>query len=85
VRDYNGQRIKEPLLKRPLDVVLSFIMMVLSLPVFLPIALAIKMEDWGPVFYRQERWGRNKRRFWAYKFRTMAPDSDSIFGIRQAA
>jgi lipopolysaccharide/colanic/teichoic acid biosynthesis glycosyltransferase len=42
------------------------------------------MEDGGPVFYRQARWGRNKTRFWAYKFRTMVADSDNIFGIRQA-
>ena len=76
---------KEPFLKRPLDVVLSFIMMVLSLPISIPIALAIKMEDGGPVFYRQERWGRNRTRFYAYKFRTMVPDSDMKFGIRQAA
>jgi lipopolysaccharide/colanic/teichoic acid biosynthesis glycosyltransferase len=77
-------RNKEPLLKRPLDIILSFIMIVLSLPVSVLIALAIKMEDGGPVFYRQERWGSNGTRFWAYKFRTMAPDSDRIFGIRQA-
>jgi len=81
----NKRNIKEPVLKRPFDIVLSFIMMVLSLPVSLPIALAIKMEDGGPVFYRQERWGRGGKRFWAYKFRTMMPDSDSRFGIRQAA
>jgi lipopolysaccharide/colanic/teichoic acid biosynthesis glycosyltransferase len=81
----NGQRIREPLLKRPLDVILSFLMILLSLPVSIPIALAIKMEDGGPVFYRQERWGRDKRRFRAYKFRTMVADSDSIFGIRQAS
>lgn len=81
----NGQRIKEPLLKRPFDVVLSLIMIVLSLPVSIPIALAIKLEDRGPVFYRQERWGRNGTRFRAYKFRTMVPDSDKRFGITQAA
>jgi lipopolysaccharide/colanic/teichoic acid biosynthesis glycosyltransferase len=80
-----SHRIREPFLKRPLDVVLSFIMILLSLPVSLPIALAIKMGDGGPVFYRQERWGRNGTRFLAYKFRTMVPESDSIFGIRQAA
>jgi lipopolysaccharide/colanic/teichoic acid biosynthesis glycosyltransferase len=78
-------RTNEPLLKRPLDVVLSFIMMVLSLPVSIPIAFAIKLEDGGPVFYRQERWGRNGTRFRAYKFRTMVPDSDKRFGITQAA
>jgi lipopolysaccharide/colanic/teichoic acid biosynthesis glycosyltransferase len=71
-------------MKRPLDVILSFIMIILSLPVSLPIALAIKLEDGGPVFYRQERWGRNGTRFRAYKFRTMVADSDTVFGIRQA-
>jgi lipopolysaccharide/colanic/teichoic acid biosynthesis glycosyltransferase len=81
----HGQLINEPFLKRPLDVILSFLMIVLSIPVSIPIALAIKMEDGGPVFYRQARWGRNNTRFRAYKFRTMVPESDSIFGIRQAA
>ena len=75
---------KEPFLKRPFDVVLSFIMMALSLPVSLPIALAIKLQDGGPVFYRQERWGRNGTRFRAYKFRTMVADSETRFGITQA-
>jgi len=77
-------RIREPFLKRPFDAVLSFVMMVVSLPVSLPIALAIKLEDGGPVFYRQERWGRGGTRFRAYKFRTMMPDSDRKFGLMQA-
>ena len=50
-------KFKEPFLKRPLDVILSTLMLILSLPVSLPIALAIKLEDGGPIFYRQERWG----------------------------
>jgi lipopolysaccharide/colanic/teichoic acid biosynthesis glycosyltransferase len=75
----------EPTFKRSLDIFLSGIMLFLSAPVFLPIALAIKLEDGGPVFYRQQRWGKGKRRFGVYKFRTMAPDSDRDFGLRQAA
>ncbi|MFC1892271.1 sugar transferase [Thermodesulfobacteriota bacterium] len=55
-----------------------------SLPVSIPIALAIKMTDKGPVFYRQERWGQNGSRFRAYKFRTMVQDSDKQYGILQA-
>jgi lipopolysaccharide/colanic/teichoic acid biosynthesis glycosyltransferase len=51
-------KVKEPWLKRPLDVTLSTLMLVLSAPVSLLIALSIKLEDRGPVFYRQERWGR---------------------------
>jgi lipopolysaccharide/colanic/teichoic acid biosynthesis glycosyltransferase len=60
------------------------LMMTLSIPVSLPIALAIKLEDSGPVLYRQERWGRRGTRFRAYKFRTMAAGSDEEFGIMQA-
>jgi lipopolysaccharide/colanic/teichoic acid biosynthesis glycosyltransferase len=59
-------------------------MLILSLPVFLPIALAIKLEDGGPIFYRQERWGKDGRSFWAYKFRTMVPISNDELGIISA-
>ena len=75
----------EPILKRSLDIFLSGIMLFLSMPVFLPIALAIKLEDGGPVFYRQQRWGKGKSRFGVYKFRTMSPDSDQKFGLKQAS
>ncbi|HVP79574.1 MAG TPA: sugar transferase [Thermodesulfobacteriota bacterium] len=78
-------KTKEPWLKRPLDVTLSTLMLLLSAPVSLLIALAIKLEDGGPIFYRQERWGRGGTRFRAYKFRTMVPHSDQFFGIKQAA
>ena len=75
---------KEPLLKRPLDIVLSCFMLILSVPALIPIVLAIKLEDGGPIFYRQERWGKDGRRFWVYKFRTMVTDSDQNYGIKQA-
>jgi lipopolysaccharide/colanic/teichoic acid biosynthesis glycosyltransferase len=77
-------KTKEPWLKRPLDVTLSSLMLILSAPVSFLIALAIKLEDGGPIFYRQERWGRGGARFRAYKFRTMVPHSDKVFGIKQA-
>ena len=76
--------VKEPWLKRPLDFSFSTTMMILSAPICLLIALAIKLEDKGPVFYLQERWGRGGTRFKAYKFRTMVPDSDQDFGIKPA-
>jgi lipopolysaccharide/colanic/teichoic acid biosynthesis glycosyltransferase len=77
-------KVKEPWLKRPLDVTLSSLMLILSAPVSLLIVLAIKLEDGGPIFYRQERWGRGGALFRAYKFRTMVPHSDKVFGIKQA-
>jgi lipopolysaccharide/colanic/teichoic acid biosynthesis glycosyltransferase len=78
-------RVKEHLMKRPLDVILSSIMITMSIPILLPIALLVKLEDGGPVFYLQDRWGRNSTRFRAYKFRTMLANSDNTFGIRPAS
>ncbi len=80
----NLPKFAEPLLKRPLDVILSLFMMILSVPFSLVVVLAIKLEDGGPIFYKQERWGKGGARFWAYKFRTMVPNSDDVFGIKQA-
>ena len=75
---------REPILKRILDVALSVLMLGMAMPVILPISMAIKLEDGGPVFYRQKRWGRNGTRFGVYKFRTMVPDAEQKFGITQA-
>jgi lipopolysaccharide/colanic/teichoic acid biosynthesis glycosyltransferase len=74
----------DPLAKRLFDISLSLLMLILSAPVWLAIAAAIKMGDGGPVFYRQERWGRDQLRFQVLKFRTMVTHSDREFGVRQA-
>ena len=74
----------EHTLKRSLDIVLSASMLLLSAPLALPIALFIKLEDGGPVFYLQKRWGKDGNHFRAYKFRTMVAQSDKKFGILQA-
>jgi len=63
---------------------LATIMLICSAPVWLIIAITIKLEDGGPVFYRQERWGRGGTRFRVRKFRTMIADSDKRYGILQA-
>jgi len=76
--------LSEPLLKRPLDLAISLIMLLLSAPVTILIAIAIKLEDGSSVFYRQERWGRFGKKFMVLKFRTMIPDSDKKFGLKQA-
>ena len=72
------------LLKRIIDLTLSSIMIFLSIPVYISIALAIKFEDRGPIFYCQQRWGINGKNFKAYKFRTMIPNSDNVYGIISA-
>ncbi len=75
---------REPFLKYPLDVALALTMLVLGSPVLLAIGWLIRREDGGPILYTQERWGRGGKKFRVYKFRTMIPDSDAKFGIRQA-
>ena len=75
---------REPLLKRWLDIIISLTMLLFSIPICLLIAIAIKLEDGGPVFYRQERWGRFGKKFMVFKFRTMIPDADKKYGLRQA-
>ena len=68
------------LVKRGFDLVVSGVVAVLGLPFWLLIALAIKLDSPGPVFYRDVRVGLNEREFGMMKFRTMHADA----GERQA-
>jgi len=58
-------------MKRLFDILLSFAGILLLQPFFIAVAILIKIDSKGPVFFRQERIGRNFRRFIIYKFRTM--------------
>ena len=62
--------------KRAMDVVLSGAALLLLWPLFLLIALAIVIDDPGPVFYRQVRVGRGGKEFRIFKFRSMVTDAD---------
>ena len=64
--------------KRFIDIVLSFIGGIVLLPVFLIIAIAIVIDDPGPVFFRQKRVGKNKKLFWLHKFRSMKVKTPDI-------
>jgi exopolysaccharide biosynthesis polyprenyl glycosylphosphotransferase len=66
------------LVKRGLDVALSFVLLVILSPLLVVVAVAIKFTSKGPVLFRQERIGLNKRRFRIYKFRTMLPNADKL-------
>jgi len=83
-RDARLRPAIDPPAKRLFDVTLALLMLTLSAPVWLAIAAAIKLGDGGPVFYRQERWGRSQLRIQVLKFRTMVAHSDRDFGVRQA-
>ncbi len=71
-------------LKRLFDLALSGLGLVLSSPLWLAIALAVKLEDGGPVFFTQERVGYRGRVFRAMKFRSMVPDAERRTGPVQA-
>lgn len=64
------------LFKRIIDILISGMFLVLMLPVFIIIALLIKSTSKGPVFYTQQRVGRNGKIFNMYKFRSMYKDSE---------
>lgn len=72
-----GQAFKRGLfLKRPFDILLAGIGLLLSSPLWLLIAALIKLEDGGPVFYRQPRVGRRGRLFDVLKFRSMITEAE---------
>jgi len=73
---FREQSLMYYFVKRFLDVVLSFFGILALLPVFLVIAICIKLDDKGPILHFREIIGQNGRRFFALKFRTMRPDAD---------
>ncbi|MDZ7295922.1 MAG: sugar transferase [candidate division KSB1 bacterium] len=64
------------LVKRILDVVGSAVLLILLSPLFLLVAVLIKLDSPGPVFFVQERMGMNKRKFKLLKFRSMFVDAE---------
>lgn len=67
-------------LKRGMDIIISSIGMVILSPLFALLAILIKLDSKGPVFFRQERLGRDGRRFVQYKFRSMVEDAEEKTG-----
>lgn len=65
--------------KKSMDLILSFIGLILLIPVFLILAILVKLDSKGPVFYAHTRKGKNRSDIKIYKFRTMYSNSDEIF------
>lgn len=72
------------MIKRLFDVIASSVGLFASAPVWWGIALAIKLEDGGPIFFSQSRVGRGGRVFMALKFRSMIPDAERDTGAVQS-
>lgn len=66
------------MLKRFLDFIFSGILLLLLSPLFLIVAIIIKLTSKGPVFFRQHRVGRYNEEFMIYKFRTMRVDAPNV-------
>lgn len=62
--------------KRAFDIAFASAVMILGLPVFLTVMLITKLSSKGPIFYKQERIGRNGVPFYIYKFRSMIVESE---------
>lgn len=72
-----------PFVKRSFDIFASLIACILLSPLFLVVAIAIKLYDGGPVFYTQDRAGKEQKVFKIYKFRSMITDAEAD-GMRRA-
>lgn len=71
-----GINIYHRIMKRLMDIVLCLIALIVSSPILLIIAIAIKIEDHGPVFYLQERVTKDEKHFNIIKFRSMIVDAE---------
>lgn len=78
-------KLQAQMLKRLFDVFFSFLGLIITLPLFLIIVLMIKISSPGPVFFRGERTGRNRKSFKIYKFRTMVIDAEKLGGPSTAS
>ena len=74
--DYLKKKKVSLFLKRIFDIVMSFVLLILCLPIFIILSIWIKIDSKGPVFYRQERITKYGRKFKIIKFRTMITGAD---------
>ena len=77
-------RVRDRVLKRLFDLAVSIAALAVLSPVMLLVALAIKLQDGGPVFFRQRRVGRGNHFFNIYKFRSMSVEKADADGGRSA-
>ena len=71
-------------IKRAFDLVLGTALLIMLMPLFVIVAVLIKLDSPGPVLFRQQRYGFNQESFWIYKFRTMTTLENGP-AVRQAA
>ncbi|MCI8886336.1 MAG: sugar transferase [Dorea sp.] len=67
-------------IKRIIDIIMAFFFIIIAIPIYVFISIAILLEDGRPVFYRALRGGYKGKPFWIFKFRTMVKNADKIGG-----
>ena len=72
----NGLSFEQKLVKRFMDIIISLVMLVITSPFMLVTAVAIKLYDGGPIFFRQKRCTINGREFYIHKFRSMIVNAE---------
>jgi len=77
-RSYSRMLMINLIIKRLFDIISSFIVLVILLPIWIVIPLAIKLDSQGPVFFKQKRLTKNGRTFEMYKFRSMIVDAEQM-------
>lgn len=80
INDINYSTVKGSIIfdlyQRTLDIVLSLIGLIVGVPLILIFGVLIKVEDKGPMTYKQERLGKNGKKFYIYKLRSMRTDAE---------
>lgn len=71
-----GRRARYELYKQGIDMVGALLLLLFAAPLFMIVAICIKLTSPGPVLYKHRRLGRGGKEFWCVKFRTMAVDAD---------
>ena len=70
--------------KRALDLLASTLGLIIGVPIIIIFGILVKLEDGGPIFYKQERLGKNTKKFYIYKIRSMKIDAEKIGGAQWA-
>lgn len=80
--EINTQLLKpwEESIKRFIDIISSLFILIIGLPVWLTVGIIVKLESKGPVFFKQERVGKDRKIFIMYKFRSMIQDAEKKGG-----
>lgn len=80
----NGLTFEQRFIKRMVDIILSFIMIIIFSPLMIVTALSVKIYDGGKIIYKQKRLTIDEKEFYIYKFRSMIADAEKSGGPQLA-